>query len=156
MTEQTKFLLDEQAAEGVVHHQRRHAYRRRSRCCIRARWSRVTPISWPCCSRWRSSCGDQHQALSKYLEDRCEDLQAVAATPFIRARRLNERWTPRPSIYFKYEGVSPVGSHQTEHASRASTRGGQQALTTETGAGQSGRRWRWRAAFRHGIGGLSW
>ena len=62
-------------------------------------------------------------------------------TPFIRARRLEQVLDTPAHIYFKYEGVSPVGSHKPNTAvpqAFYNKQEGTKALTTETGAGQWG------------------
>ena len=62
-------------------------------------------------------------------------------TPLVRARRL-ERWLDTPAkIFFKYEGVSPGGSHKPNTAvpqAYYNHADGIRRLTTETGAGQWG------------------
>ncbi len=62
-------------------------------------------------------------------------------TPLVRARRL-ERWLDTPAkIFFKYEGVSPAGSHKPNTAvpqAYYNHAEGIRRLTTETGAGQWG------------------
>lgn len=62
-------------------------------------------------------------------------------TPLIRATNLEQKLNTPAKIYFKYEGVSPPGSHkpntalpQTYYAKQEGTT----TLTTETGAGQWG------------------
>ena len=62
-------------------------------------------------------------------------------TPLFRAARLEKILETPAHIYYKYEGVSPVGSHkpntaipQAFYASQEGVRG----FTTETGAGQWG------------------
>jgi tryptophan synthase beta chain len=62
-------------------------------------------------------------------------------TPFIRARRLELALDTPAHIYFKYEGVSPVGSHKPNTAvpqAFYNKQEGTRAMTTETGAGQWG------------------
>ncbi len=62
-------------------------------------------------------------------------------TPLIRARRLEKFLDTPAHIYFKNEGVSPVGSHKPNTAipqAYYNKIGGTKALTTETGAGQWG------------------
>jgi tryptophan synthase beta chain len=62
-------------------------------------------------------------------------------TPFIRARRLELALDTPAHIYFKYEGVSPVGSHKPNTAvpqAFYNKQEGTKAMTTETGAGQWG------------------
>src|SRR3954447_25839796 len=74
-------------------------------------------------------------------------------TPLYRARRLERALDTPAHIYYKYEGVSPAGSHKT-HTPRAAAgphkpntavpqafanaQAGIKKLTTETGAGQWG------------------
>ncbi|HEX9675146.1 MAG TPA: TrpB-like pyridoxal phosphate-dependent enzyme, partial [Anaerolineales bacterium] len=62
-------------------------------------------------------------------------------SPLVRARRLEKALDTPARIYYKYEGVSPVGSHkpntavpQAFYAKQEGVRG----FTTETGAGQWG------------------
>ncbi len=62
-------------------------------------------------------------------------------TPLIRATRLEEYLKTPAKIYFKYEGVSPPGSHKPNTAvaqAYYNMREGVERLTTETGAGQWG------------------
>lgn len=62
-------------------------------------------------------------------------------TPLIRARGLEKALDTPAHIYYKQEGVSPVGSHKPNTAVAQAFYnkiGGTQALTTETGAGQWG------------------
>ncbi len=62
-------------------------------------------------------------------------------TPLIRARRWEEALDTPAHIYFKYEGVSPSGSHKPNTAVAQAFYNAQQGvrrLTTETGAGQWG------------------
>jgi tryptophan synthase beta chain len=62
-------------------------------------------------------------------------------TPLIRARRLEKALGTPAHIYFKHEGVSPVGSHKPNTAVAQAffnKISGTKALTTETGAGQWG------------------
>ena len=62
-------------------------------------------------------------------------------TPFLRAVRLERALGTPAHIYFKYEGVSPVGSHKPNTAvpqAFYNKQEGTKALTTETGAGQWG------------------
>jgi tryptophan synthase beta chain len=62
-------------------------------------------------------------------------------TPLIRARRLEKALGTPAHIYFKHEGVSPVGSHKPNTAvaqAYFNKVAGTKALTTETGAGQWG------------------
>jgi tryptophan synthase beta chain len=59
----------------------------------------------------------------------------------LRARRLEKALDTTAHIYYKYEGVSPSGSHKTNTAVAQAFYnkvGGTKAMTTETGAGQWG------------------
>jgi tryptophan synthase beta chain len=62
-------------------------------------------------------------------------------TPLYRARRLEQALGTPAKIYYKYEGVSPVGSHKPNTAvaqAYYNKQEGTRRLTTETGAGQWG------------------
>ena len=62
-------------------------------------------------------------------------------TPMFRAHRLEKALDTPAHIYYKYEGVSPVGSHKPNTAVAQAffnKEAGTKALTTETGAGQWG------------------
>ena len=62
-------------------------------------------------------------------------------TPLIRAVRLEKALKTPARIYFKYEGVSPPGSHKPNTAvaqAYYNAKEGIERLTTETGAGQWG------------------
>jgi tryptophan synthase beta chain len=62
-------------------------------------------------------------------------------TPLIRARRLEKMLDTPAHIYYKNEGVSPVGSHKPNTAvaqAYYNKISGTKSLTTETGAGQWG------------------
>ncbi len=62
-------------------------------------------------------------------------------SPLLRARRLENVLGTPAHIYFKYEGVSPVGSHKLNTAlaqAYYNKKEGVMGLTTETGAGQWG------------------
>ncbi|MFI6478897.1 TrpB-like pyridoxal phosphate-dependent enzyme [Nonomuraea sp. NPDC050663] len=62
-------------------------------------------------------------------------------TPLIRAHRLEKALQTPARIYYKYEGVSPAGSHKPNTAvpqAYYNAREGVRRLTTETGAGQWG------------------
>jgi tryptophan synthase beta chain len=62
-------------------------------------------------------------------------------TPMYRAVRLEKALDTPAHIYYKYEGVSPVGSHKPNTAVAQAfynKEAGTKALTTETGAGQWG------------------
>ena len=62
-------------------------------------------------------------------------------TPLVRARRLEKALDTPAHIYYKWEGVSPAGSHKPNTAvpqAYYSKVAGVKRLTTETGAGQWG------------------
>lgn len=62
-------------------------------------------------------------------------------TPMLRAHCLERALDTPAHIYYKYEGVSPVGSHKPNTAvaqAYYNKEAGTHALTTETGAGQWG------------------
>jgi tryptophan synthase beta chain len=62
-------------------------------------------------------------------------------TPLVRAARLEKALGTPAHIYFKYEGVSPAGSHKPNTAiaqAYYNKSAGTKVLTTETGAGQWG------------------
>ena len=62
-------------------------------------------------------------------------------TPLYRARRLEAELDTPARIYYKYEGVSPAGSHKPNSAvaqAYANKEAGIERLVTETGAGQWG------------------
>ncbi len=62
-------------------------------------------------------------------------------TPLFRARRLERALETPAHIYYKYEGVSPAGSHKPNTAvaqAYYNKADGIRRLTTETGAGQWG------------------
>ncbi len=74
-------------------------------------------------------------------------------TPLIRARRLEKALDTPAHIYFKYEGVSPVGSHKPNTAvpqAYYNKQAGTKRLATETGAGQ----WGSAVAFAAALFGL--
>jgi len=74
-------------------------------------------------------------------------------TPLYRARRLERALGTPAHIYYKYEGVSPSGSHKPNTAipqAYENARAGVRKLTTETGAGQ----WGSSLAFACGMFGL--
>ena len=74
-------------------------------------------------------------------------------TPLIRARRLERALDTPARIYFKYEGVSPVGSHKPNTAvpqAYYNQKAGTKRLATETGAGQ----WGSSVAFAAALFGL--
>src|SRR5512134_3195908 len=74
-------------------------------------------------------------------------------TPLYRARRLEKTLETPARIYYKYEGVSPTGSHKPNTAvpqAYYNKAEGVRRLTTETGAGQ----WGSSLAFAGAVFGL--
>ncbi|UEC41943.1 MAG: Tryptophan synthase beta chain like, partial [Methanothrix sp.] len=60
-------------------------------------------------------------------------------TPLFRAHRLEEHLKTPAKIYYKYEGVSPAGSHKPNTAvpqAYYNMKEGVERIATETGAGQ--------------------
>jgi tryptophan synthase beta chain len=74
-------------------------------------------------------------------------------TPLIRATRLEKALKTPAKIYYKYEGVSPAGSHKPNTAvpqAYYNMKEGITRVTTETGAGQ----WGSALSFAAGVFGL--
>lgn len=74
-------------------------------------------------------------------------------SPLVRARRLEKALDTPARIYFKYEGVSPAGSHKPNSAvpqAFYNKQEGIKKLSTETGAGQ----WGSSLAFAGSLYGL--
>jgi tryptophan synthase beta chain len=74
-------------------------------------------------------------------------------SPLYRARRLERALETPAKIYYKYEGVSPTGSHKPNTAIAQAfynKEAGVKRLTTETGAGQ----WGSSLAFAGAVFGL--
>jgi tryptophan synthase beta chain len=76
------------------------------------------------------------------IPDRVRDVYKLwRPTPLYRARRLEKALDTPAHIYYKYEGVSPAGSHKPNTAvaqAYENAEAGIRKLTTETGAGQWG------------------
>jgi len=69
-------------------------------------------------------------------------------TPMYRARRLEEALDTPAKLFYKYEGVSPAGSHKPNTAvaqAYYNRQEGAERITTETGAGQ------WGSALAYGA-----
>src|SRR5487761_1405153 len=74
-------------------------------------------------------------------------------TPLFRARRLEKALNTPARIYYKYEGVSPAGSHKPNTAvpqAFYNKEAGIKKIATETGAGQ----WGSSLAFAGALFGL--
>jgi len=82
--------------------------------------------------------------VDRYIDIPEEILKEYAVyrpTPLIRAKFLEEFLETPAKIYYKYEGVSPTGSHKTNTAlaqAYFNKISGTEVLYTETGAGQWG------------------
>ena len=77
----------------------------------------------------------------KIPEEVLEVYRMWRPTPLIRAERLEDFLKTPARIYYKYEGVSPPGSHKPNTAvaqAYYNMKEGVERLTTETGAGQWG------------------
>lgn len=86
----------------------------------------------------------QEVSLERWLEIP-EQVQSIyrqwRPTPLYRARRLEKALDTPAKIYYKYEGVSPSGSHKPNTSvpqAYYNKIAGVKRLTTETGAGQWG------------------
>ena len=74
-------------------------------------------------------------------------------SPLFRARRLEKSLDTPARIYYKYEGVSPAGSHKPNTAvpqAYYNWKEGTKRLATETGAGQ------WGSAVSMACGSSAW
>lgn len=86
----------------------------------------------------------QEVSQEPYIEipDRVQELYRIyRPTPLIRARNLERMLDTPAKIYYKYEGVSPTGSHKPNTAipqAYYNHMEGVKRITTETGAGQWG------------------
>lgn len=86
----------------------------------------------------------QEVSTERYIEipaEVREIYKLYRPTPLMRARRLEKELGTPAHIYYKYEGVSPAGSHKPNTAipqAYYNKIAGTKALTTETGAGQWG------------------
>ena len=86
----------------------------------------------------------QEVSTERYIEipEEVRDIYKLwRPTPLYRARRLERALDTPAHIYYKYEGVSPTGSHKPNTAvaqAYFNREAGTTALTTETGAGQWG------------------
>jgi len=86
----------------------------------------------------------QEVSSERYIEipeEVREAYKLYRPTPLIRARRLEKKLGTPAHIYYKYEGVSPSGSHKSNTAIAQAFYNkiaGTKAITTETGAGQWG------------------
>ena len=86
----------------------------------------------------------QEMSSESYIEipEEVQDVYRMfRPTPVIRATSLEKKLDTPAEIYFKYEGVSPAGSHKPNTAipqAYYNKKAGIKRLATETGAGQWG------------------
>lgn len=86
----------------------------------------------------------QEVSSDRYIdipEDVLDIYKLYRPTPLLRARKLEKNLGTPAHIYYKYEGVSPAGSHKPNTAipqAYYNKAAGTKAMTTETGAGQWG------------------
>lgn len=86
----------------------------------------------------------QEISADKYIEipEPVRDIYALwRPTPLLRAARLEQALNTPAHIYYKYEGVSPAGSHKVNTSvpqAYYNKIAGTKRLATETGAGQWG------------------
>ena len=99
---------------------------------------------------------EQEVSTERYI-DIPEPVQDVyrlwRPSPLYRAHRLEQALGTPARIYYKYEGVSPAGSHKTNTSvaqAYYNAQAGIRKLTTETGAGQ----WGTALAFACSLFGL--
>jgi len=87
---------------------------------------------------------EQEMSSERWIEIPDEVRQILAqwrCTPLYRARRLEKALKTPAKIYYKYEGVSPSGSHKPNTAvpqAFYNKQEGVKKISTETGAGQWG------------------
>ena len=87
---------------------------------------------------------EQEMSQERYIDIPGEILDVYRLwrpSPLMRARRLEKHLNTSARIYYKYEGVSPAGSHKPNTAvaqAYYNKQDGTRRLTTETGAGQWG------------------
>ena len=93
-------------------------------------------------SRWRSS--SRRCPTERWIDipDEVREIYKLwRPSPLFRARRLEQALQTPAKIYYKYEGVSPAGSHKPNTAipqAYYNKQAGIRRLATETGAGQWG------------------
>ncbi len=87
---------------------------------------------------------EEEASIERFIEipEEVKNIYSVyRPTPLIYARYLKEYLDTPAHIFFKYEGVSPTGSHKTNTAvmqAFLAKKEGIKTFTTETGAGQWG------------------
>jgi tryptophan synthase beta chain len=91
-----------------------------------------------------SECLKQEYCMERWIDipDEVREIyRAWRPTPLYRATNLEKTLKTPAKIYYKYEGVSPSGSHKPNTAvaqAYYAKKDGTERLTTETGAGQWG------------------
>ncbi|MCZ4306933.1 TrpB-like pyridoxal phosphate-dependent enzyme [Zoogloeaceae bacterium G21618-S1] len=99
---------------------------------------------------------EQEMTSQRWIEipDEVREIYKIwRPTPLVRAVRLEKALGTPAKIFFKYEGVSPAGSHKPNSAvpqAYYNKQAGITRLTTETGAGQ----WGSSIAFAGGMFGI--
>ena len=112
------------------------------RCCIPARSSPSAPDDLA--PLFPMALIGQEVSQDRYIdipEEVREIYKLWRPTPLLRAYRLEQALDTPAHIYYKYEGVSPSGSHKLNTATAQAWYNkaeGISGLTTETGAGQWG------------------
>jgi tryptophan synthase beta chain len=95
----------------------------------------------------------QEMSTERYIDIPGEVLDVYRLwrpSPLFRARRLEKLLDTPAKIFYKYEGVSPAGSHKPNTAVPQvwyNAQEGVRKLTTETGAGQWGSSLVWNVKF---------
>ncbi len=87
---------------------------------------------------------EQEMSMERFIDipEEVQDILKIwRPSPLVRATNLERALGTKAKIFFKNEGVSPVGSHKPNSAvaqAYYNSREGVKRLTTETGAGQWG------------------
>ncbi len=153
--ETTKFLLDEKAIpESWYNLVPDLPFQLEPPLNPGPRWSRsgprLSPRSFPQAIIEQEVTAEPHVPIPEEVR---EIYSLWRPTPLFRARRLEKFLDTPAHIYYKYEGVSPSGSHKPNTAvpqAYYNREEGVRRLTTETGAGQ----WGSSLAFACGVMGL--
>ncbi|MFO7800056.1 MAG: hypothetical protein R6V22_09790, partial [Rhodohalobacter sp.] len=101
---------------------------------------------------------EQEMSAEQYVEipEEVREIYKIwRPTPLYRATGLEKMLDTPAKIYYKYEGVSPSGSHKPNTAvpqAYYNKQEGVKSITTETGAGQWGTRKRKRCSPLTGSG----
>jgi tryptophan synthase beta chain len=154
MSETVKYLLDENRMPTyLVQPGRRLCRNRRRRYCIRARCKPIGPDDLA--PLFPMSLIQQEVATERDIAIP-EPVRAIyrqwRPSPLYRARRLEKALDTPARIYYKYEGVSPAGSHKPNTAVAQAfynKEAGIRRIATETGAGQWGSSLAFAGAVRH-------